>query len=324
MQVTTVAAAPLPIRPSARKVRRMLPAITLCIPLALTSGCAGMPKETSLSMGGALAGAAVGAQHGGLRGALVGAVIGGIVGNRIGAHLDEEDRKRLAEVEQKVLATGKSASFVTNKSKATLTVEAEPVKVEVVRTFKLGPAIDMLPLTTRVPLTVAAWVDTPLFNGTDEKAVPVATVAKGGNLVIEAQVTSNQQWMAVVDSDTVIGYVPARYLDAKIVKREKERLAREKTLKDKLARAEKARLAKAKGGKAPALAKAAQPAAPAAPAVSGLSLAKLTGAAPRLAQAMGSCRVLKRKVDTGNKDDSVKEEVKYCQEPPPKWKTITA
>ena len=40
--------------------------------------------------------------------------------------------------------------------------------------------------------------------------------------------------------------------------------------------------------------------------------------------AVGVCKTIKRTIDPGKGSESNTEKVKYCQEPPPKWKTITA
>jgi len=42
---------------------------------------------------------------------VIGAVAGAWVGSRIGAHLDEEDRRRLSEDSQRSAATGRPYSF---------------------------------------------------------------------------------------------------------------------------------------------------------------------------------------------------------------------
>jgi surface antigen len=89
----------------------------------LTSGCAQTTgkKEQVGTVMGAAAGGLIGSQFGGstnerIAGSIIGAVLGGLIGNRIGAALDEEDRKRLAEITRQSAASGGVRSFKNSKT----------------------------------------------------------------------------------------------------------------------------------------------------------------------------------------------------------------
>lgn len=90
----------------------------------LLTSCANFNKQGYGTLFGSVAGGLIGHQLGGDKGMIAGALVGGLVGNRIGAHLDEQDRAKLAALEKKALDTGKGGSFVTNKTKAKVTVTA--------------------------------------------------------------------------------------------------------------------------------------------------------------------------------------------------------
>lgn len=311
--------------------RKVLLPLAIVLPFTLFStGCANMPKATSISAGGALAGAAIGAQSGGLRGALVGAVIGGVIGNQIGAHLDEQDQKKLVELEMMSLDSGKSTSFITNKDKSKITVTPGAAQVETVRKYSLSSDVKEYQLKMAATQEIPAFVDTPVFSNIDEKSSPKLIIKKGAIIHTQANVDNNPKWVAIVESDTVVGYVPLRYLDKKIVKVEKSEKA-------KLAKLEKAKLAKTTSKAAIAANAVSTPGTITSSSndLTQSTSASVTGKLPmastprtpessaRSVLASGTCKTVTRTVVTENKADSYTEKVKYCQEPPPKWKPIS-
>lgn len=293
-----------------RPLKRAIGPVVVAISLAFFStGCANTPKATSLSIGGALAGAAIGANRGGIAGALVGAAIGGFIGNQLGAHFDEEDKKKLALLELNVLQTGKSATFITNKSKATVTLTTNPSTIETVRTYKVSSDIKSYPLLIVSLSETRAFIDTPVFTNNNEKSEPKYIIRKGDAIAVAAHLQGDKQWGAIVAGEDVIGYVPLRYLDSKVAKKEKAGTA--KIVAVKPAKALPNTLSKEiQQVTLPATSVAASP------------IAKPLDSSIRTVQALGACRTIVRKVDPIGGGDSFMEPIKYCQEPPPKWKVI--
>lgn len=275
----------------------------VAIPLVVFStGCANVPKAPALSAGGAVAGAVVGARVAGPTGALVGAVIGGVAGYSLGSYLDEEDKKKLAAMELQAVNSGKSASFVTGKSKAKVTVTPEAEKKEQVKSYTLASNVSAYPLMMTDPTQTIVKYDTPIYRTVDSKQEAKTTLSKGSEISIPAQVENNSKWGAVVENDTVIGYVPLASLNKPPVK---------------AASAKKSVVAVLKPKDAPVTTAQQAPATPVAE----------TKAAPAVLQtvhAMGTCKTIVRTVDTGNKAESFTEQVKYCKEPPKGWKNVVA
>lgn len=267
--------------------------------IMFSSGCANMPdmnKATQGAIGGAVAGAAVGAQVGGVRGALVGAVIGGVIGNQIGNYLDENDKKKLAELEIKALNSGREQSFIANKSKEKVTITPGPTTKETVATYALSPNVSNHSLDVTAPLEIPAHVDTPIYSDSNTKNSPRLIMKKGQKLVVPAMISKNAKWGAVVEGDTVIGYVPTSYLNKKTARAYQP---------PKVAR----------------LAKAARPAVVASPPKAPELVAIAAPAAEPLPQKIavqGNCKTSIRKV----KDTT--ETLKYCIEPPSGWKSVQA
>ena len=292
------------------QLKKKLLVSIVALPLLVgATGCANVPKSTSLSVGGAVAGAAVGARAGGMYGAVAGAVIGGVIGNQIGAYLDEEDKKKLAALEMKALETGKSASFVTGKSNTKVTLTPAAETTESVRTYTLSSNIDSNQLMVVEPKNINAYVDTPVYSSTNEKSTPRMILKKGEAVSVPALVESNKKWGAIVEKDVVLGYVPLKYMDQKTAKQ-----AVPKTKKvDVVAKTPPAAVASATT---------------ASPADASVAKSPETGAAKTLeapvqvVKAVGTCKVVTRTVDTGNTTTSFTENVTYCKEPPKGWKTV--
>lgn len=310
-------------------LRKKLLVCSIASVLLLTSGCAGMPKATSVSIGGAVAGAAAGSRYG-LAGMVAGAAIGGFIGNKIGEHFDEEDRKTLAALELKSLESGKSSSFVTNKTKAKVTVTPESVKVENVRSFGVSNNVEAHQLKIIAPQETRTLVATPVFNGMDEKATPKLIVQKGEVINIPAHVESNPKWAAVVEGENVIGYVALRYFDPKAIKQDKLDRTKMASVDKSKPKAGKSTPKSATQPPSTTVAGSSQKEQGSTASASGTSQAPVAVAVKssdtplRTVQAVGACRILVRAIDTGNQGEPATEKIKYCQEPPPKWKVASA
>ena len=323
------------------------------VALLVLAGCANVTKEQFGTAAGMVIGAAVGSKVGGRGGAAAGALIGSLIGNRIGAHLDEEDLKKLSALEQNALATGTGGSFVTNKSKARVTVEASPITHDRKQEFALSSTLTPQPLILLDPYTVVAFVDTPVYHSTNDRDRPKAMVQRGVPMRISAFVI-DKDW-AVVGEGIGWGYVPRRYLE--------ERTARAAprpqfaTAPQPAPAAPRARGAASAPATATATAAAARNAAP--PTVNkdqyeremttlmlayqpraSAGSAQLTpisspgAAAPPAAaparpvvqtvQASTECKVLTRRIEGGGEGAPLTEQIKYCKEPPRGWQTQTA
>lgn len=333
------------------KILKLTPVV---LAIALLTGCASTNKEQIGTVAGGVAGAVIGKQLGGDRGAIIGAVIGAAIGNRIGAHLDEEDRKKLAALEQQALTTGKGGSFTTNKSQAVVTVEASAPTMEKPRDYGLAGSVKPQPLVLIDPITIRAYVDTPIYNSTTEAQAPKMVIQQGVPMRISAKV-ANENWSVVGDDRVGLGYVHRRYLEAGIVSESKAPPRPAETM-----------------AKAPAPAKptgpAAKPTAPArapttvaraptsastsapgtAPALSKEQYEKemaalnaayqpragtragaqpptqTAGATPQVtvAQVSTECKVVSRKV-VPKDGEPFSESIKYCSEPPKGWQAQT-
>lgn len=190
--------------------------IAIAVSLALLSGCAGVKKEEIGTLVGGVVGGVVGNKVGGKTGAVIGVAVGAMIGNRIGAHLDEEDRKRLAALEAKALATGTGGTFVTNKTKATVKVDVAQPTYEKPRDYGVAETVKPEPLVLIDPITIRTYVDTPIYNATDEGGAPKVVIAAGVPIKISARAT-NGDWMMVGTENVGLGYVPKRYLESNIV-----------------------------------------------------------------------------------------------------------
>lgn len=182
----------------------------------LLTACVTPSKEQIGTMAGGVLGAAVGAKVDGRRGAVIGGLIGAAIGNRIGAHLDENDRKRLAELERQALQTGSGGTFVTNKSKATVTVAVNEPTLEKPRDYGLAGDVQPEPLVLIEPIAIRAYVDTPVYSRTTERDAPTRVIAKGVPIQVSAKVAKDD-WMVVGNENVGLGYVPRRYLEANVL-----------------------------------------------------------------------------------------------------------
>ncbi len=184
--------------------------------LILLTACVTPTKEQIGTVAGGAVGAAVGYKVDGKRGAVVGGILGAAIGNRIGSHLDELDRKKLAELERKALETGTGGSFVTNKSKATVTVAVNEPTLEKPRDYGLAENVKPEPLVLIEPISIRAYVDTPVYNRTNEGDAPTRVIAKGVPIQVSAKVAKDD-WMVVGNQNVGLGYVPRRFLEANVL-----------------------------------------------------------------------------------------------------------
>lgn len=304
------------------KFRKKIVAYFLILTMVLFStSCANMPKATSMSVGGVVAGAAAGSRYG-LTGMLVGAAVGGFIGNQIGSYLDEEDKKKLAELELQSLSTGKPSSFVASKSGATVTVTPQAPKVEVVQTYSLPANAQSHQLKIIVPQEANALIDTPLFSDLNENSTMLRLVKKGDVMHIPAHVETDSNWGVVVAENTVVGYLPLRYLDQKILKlvaavkskpikaKPKLIVAKKATPKEKLPVSSSKEVVQAPLEN---LTQKNQVA----------STLKVSDSGLRVVRAVGVCKEIIRSIDTGDSSEKITEKRKFCQEPPPAWKPVT-
>lgn len=339
------------------EVSRRMRTIALSVSAALAAGCASMDKEQIGTVVGAVAGGIIGHKLGGRSGAAIGALIGGAFGNRLGAHLDEEDRKKLAELERRALETGEGGSFVTNKTKATVSVSVAPATIEAKKPFVLSDSVTPHPVVLIDPLETTAYVETPVYSTLDEKLPPRVVIKKGVGFSVAASV-QDKPWGVVGDSNVGIGYVPLRYLTPSIVSdpsRYKVPISVAKTSAKTPKQPSKPTTAQ--GGRPSASGQANPPPAPtttltskeeydrelsrlqaaypapgstapaptSTPATGGqTAIASASAAAPHVVQANAECKVVVRKVEAGNAGDSMSESIKYCKEPPKGWQTVVA
>lgn len=301
---------------------------------AVLAGCTNVSKEQGGTAIGAIAGAVLGKQMGGDKGMVLGALAGGVLGNRIGAHMDEQDRRTLAVLEQRALDTGDVGSFVTQKSKAKVTVVASPANLGKRQDFVLSTSLTPYPLVAVDPITIAAFVDTPLYNRIDEKDRPKMMIQKGVPMRITASVL-NENWAVVGDGNVGLGYVPRRYLDPSIVARVRATphkiAAKQKPMPSTVATTSKA----ASDTTLPTVGKeqyeqemsALSAASKSRNGGQGMAPANAVRASPALVQvvqASTECKVVTRKVEAGGQNAPITETVKYCKEPPKGWQTQAA
>lgn len=285
----------------------------------LAAGCANInaSKEVQGTAGGAVAGALIGAQTGGTRGAIVGALIGGFAGNRIGAWLDEEDKKKLAEIEARALQSNQQASFVT-KSKAKVTVVPQEAKEEVVtdRVFLVGPGVEKQKLELAAHDAVTAYVDTPIYRSPSEGFAPLQTISKGVVIRTVATVINKEDWGAVGDGDTIIGYVPIRYLKSAIVNERKLVVANPPPAKKTANLSVSKPVIQAKNMVSTS------PVIQTNKAVSATKQAAVPAATDTSVQTVRLCKVNLIKVDPPDGSAAITESRKYCKEPPKGWKVF--
>ncbi|MDR2625237.1 MAG: hypothetical protein LBC37_02805 [Zoogloeaceae bacterium] len=202
---------------------RFVLALSLLVPLG---GCVSMgPKETAGSVIGAGAGAiACGVATGGDRTAMALCAAGGAaIGNRIGAHLDEQDQKRLRALQEKALAW-KGAKRTCEKAQKTpgesWCVERTAETEREWAAYSLPGHLTEYKLLHEGEVSLNAWVDTPLYASTDTRQPPVMVVRKGAPLYVPARVSGKSGWSVVVKKSLlgggeILGYVENRQLAQK-------------------------------------------------------------------------------------------------------------
>jgi surface antigen len=316
--------------------------VIIATAVAVMVGCASANKEQFGTAVGVAGGAAIGARLGGKTGMFIGALLGGLI-----AHLDEEDKKRLLELEKNALETGAGGSFVTNKTKAKVTVAASPPQMESRQDFALSSTLVPQPLVLADPVTLNAYVDTPVYNSLNERDKPKLVIQRGVPIRIAANVV-DKDWAVVGEGNVGIGYVPRRYLDSTIIaavkkKGDAQRKTGEVQSPTKVAVAQ----VKQKPQKESAVSESreASPAAPvmdraqyerelaslsaastfpsSGPSAKESTKAPSSNAPVQVVQVSTQCKVVSRKVEPNGGGAPIVEDIKYCKEPPKGWQTQT-
>lgn len=283
--------------------------IVMLAAATFAAGCANtnISKEMQGTVAGATAGAVVGAQMGGVQGAIIGGAIGGVVGNRIGVYLDEQDKKKLAALEEQALKTGKGGSFVSSKKgKVSVTTQQAAVEADPSRNLTLPSDVAKQNLeVTAVGDMSVAFVDTPVYGDINEKYAPKRVIKKGEPISVVANV-AKKQWGVVAEGGSIVGYVPLRYLDKSIEKKGAQTFAKAAPPAPKAAKTVVAKTDKSKtDASAPTQTAAVQP-------------------VSTTVQVARVCKVNIVKLDPAGGGMPMKEERKYCSDPPPKWKLVSA
>lgn len=317
----------------------------------LSTGCADMSKQEIGTLAGAVIGGVVGHKLGGREGAAVGLLVGGLLGNRFGAYLDDEDRKQLAALETAALDTGQSGSFTARKSGAKVSVAASAATMEARKPFVLAESLAETTLVLVESASFDAYVDTPLFGGIDEKAVPRMVIPKGSRFQVAANV-QNEAWAVVGDSNVGVGYVPMRYLKDSIAsdptrygapvpvvdapKRPRGKAVLRNGTQNVAAPAKPASAvttaaltSKEEYDRELTRLRSAYPAPVSSSTQGTKTVAVAVGAtqsgapAPRVIHASLECKVVVRKVEI-ERGEPLTESIKYCKEPPKGWQTQLA
>jgi hypothetical protein len=205
------------------------------------------------------------------------------------------------------LQSGRSTSFVSNKSNAKVTIIPQQTKIEANtdRSFNVPPDVVKQKLEVAAHDNVNAYVDTPVYRDTKENSAPKQIIKTGEKVQVAANVI-NKDWGAVVDGDNVVGYVPLRYLNKNIQKQPKKAFAKAAPPKP----SKKVEVATAKEGNPS----------------TGTSILPAIFSSPQpgstTVQATWACKVnlIRVKLTDGK---TITEERKYCKEPPKGWKVVT-
>jgi surface antigen len=200
----------------ARSSRKLSAVSTLVLTGALAlTGCTstGSLDKQALGTGlGAVVGAAAGAaiaDGNPVLGAVAGGAIGGLIGNRVGAYLDEQDKRELATVNQRVLVDspdGEPTTWKSERSGAAATVtpsnsrtEIKPVPIVMEKEVVRPVAIDL------IGKDMAATANVNVRRSPDLSA-PVATGLKPGDVVHAVGHVQGAPWIMVARDGKSIGY----------------------------------------------------------------------------------------------------------------------
>jgi len=301
---------------------------------------------------------------GGKEGAIIGAAIGGLIGNRIGDQLDEQDRKKLVEIEANAVRTNKNGSFVSKKG-AQVSVQAGVPTFEGRKPFIFAAGVTPQQVVLSEARSMDAYVDTPLFSSPNENQTARIVIKRGVPITVVASVAGQPGWFVVGDGNVGIGYLPARFLQAEIVRTQAEASKRTQTPSrpaeppvvvasqapmptDSQRQTPTTGAGKSSGqdsttaqsttGKSTSGNKQATPAKQSAVVTASkdeyrseiertkAAASKPTPGTPPVAtvQASLECKVIKRTYTLPNSQENLTEEIKYCNEPPKGWQTVTA
>lgn len=337
-------------------------ALSGAVAAALLAGCAqgnNKPGATAVGVGvGAIIGEKV---IGGKMGAAIGAAIGGIVGNRIGEQLDEQDRQRMAALEATALRTNQNGTF-TSKQGGKVSIEAGAQTFEDRKPFTFAAGVTPRRVVLSDPKSTNAYVDTPLFSEPTEAQAARMVVRRGVPITVVASVLNLPGWVVVGDSNIGIGYLPVRYLQADIARKQPETprapatpsrpteqpvvVASQAPMPTDAQRgptnepATGSKTAKVDPKKTPQVTKnTTKPATPPAKPVvtaskedyqsevertkTAASKPAAGGAGVGVVQASLECKTIKRRYTPPNSQEVMTEDVKYCNEPPKGWQTVT-
>jgi hypothetical protein len=297
--------------------------------LMFSTSCANIDfDEMSKTAKGTLSGAAVGAVAGGLatgnvRGLVVGAIVGGFVGNRIGAYLDERDQEELQRLQAKALQNGTEQSFVTRKTGDRLTITPGAIERKT-ETYELAEGLREYTLVPSDEININTYVSTPIYSDIDfsPRKKPHYVLKQGSALRVPMRIADRPGWGVVVDKNSgagrILGYVQTSYLDPATA-REYQPPARIRKKTENVIAARPKEIPppspsiQTEGKNIPAtsvtpLPKQEEEASPA-----------FVSEAPKSEVAAKPVEVNLKCRSTWIKVKNVREEMKYCEKPPPKW-----
>jgi molybdopterin-binding protein len=296
--------------------------------LMFSTSCANIDfDEMSKATRGALGGAAVGAVAGGLatgdvRGAVVGAIVGGFIGNRIGAYLDERDQEELRKLQIKALQNGEEQSFVTRKTGDRLTIT--PGKIEQkTQTYELAEGVREYALLSADEVSIATYVSTPVYSGVDPGRKPRYVLKRGSALHVPMRVAGQPDWGVVVDKNAggggrITGYVRTSFLDPGSAREYRPPAkVRKKTDSTRVAVRETPPPSRVQQAAEPESRTASV--SPPPKQEEETSDVVLVGEAPKSEAAAKPVELNLKCRSTWIKVKDVREEMRYCEKPPPRW-----
>jgi len=187
-------------------------AAALCLTL---TACATQGQTGALV--GAVLGGAIGKAVGGRDGALAGAAIGALVGGGIGANMDAADKRRLALARTSAAESASRQTFYATSRKATVVVEPSAAAYQP-NGAKLALAPDLvdLPLIEQTPVTVTAYVNTPIYSAPTFDASPKMVIPAGEPVTTVAQIQGVGDWVVVGTAGYGLGYAHKKMLQSEV------------------------------------------------------------------------------------------------------------
>lgn len=172
-------------------------------------------KEGFGTVGGALLGAYLGSKVGDGDGRklsiVAGALLGGYLGNRFGAHLDEEDKKALAEMTENAYGTGEPQKYENPESGNTIEVTPEGEEEQIAeQEIEYDPnKVHDLPPTRAEHRTYKVKQFSNLRSGAGTDYPKVGHAERGQVLQITGEIDAGSKgiWKRVSQGGVVIGYI---------------------------------------------------------------------------------------------------------------------